>query len=117
MNKDVFDVSKALEVVDGDTELFEEITDLFLENFPENITRIREGVTNGDAGALERAAHSLKGSVANFSAKRAFDAAYKLEVIGKEGKLEGAGAALSDLEKEMRDLEAVLKEALAGDVK
>jgi HPt (histidine-containing phosphotransfer) domain-containing protein len=117
MDKDVFDVSKALEVVDGDTELFEEITDLFLEDFPENITRIREGVTNGDAGALEQAAHSLKVSVANFSAKRAFDAAYKLEVIGKEGKLEGVGAALSDLEKEKKDLEAILKEALAGDVK
>ena len=93
MDKDVFDYSKALEVVDGDTELFEEIANLFLEDFPVNITRIREGVANRDAGALERASHRLKGSVANFSAKRAFDAAYKLEVIGREERLEEADAA------------------------
>ena len=114
MERDVFDISSALEVVDGDKELFEEIVNLFLEDFPDNMTRIREGFANGDAVALERAAHSLKGAVANFSAKRAFDAAYTLEVIAREGRLEDADNALSNMEKEIKELESALKEGLAG---
>jgi len=115
--KDIFDLSKALEVVDGDMELFEEIADLFQKNLPDNIAQIREGIAKGDANALEQAAHSLKGSVGNFGTKRAFDAAYKLEVMGKEGRLAEADAALSELEKELKDLEAAMKEALSGDEK
>jgi hypothetical protein len=38
----------------------------------------------------------------------------KLEVIGREERLEEADAALSQLEKQMKDLEAALKEAIAG---
>jgi CheY-like chemotaxis protein/HPt (histidine-containing phosphotransfer) domain-containing protein len=115
--KDVFDLSKALEVVDGDMELFKEIADLFLENLPNNIAQIREGIAKGDANALEQAAHSLKGSVGNFGAKRAFEAAYRLEIIGREGRLAEADAALSKLEKELKDLDAAMKEALSGDEK
>jgi CheY-like chemotaxis protein/HPt (histidine-containing phosphotransfer) domain-containing protein len=115
--KDVFDLSKALEVVDGDMELFEEIARLFLENLPDSIAQIREAIAKSDASAMERAAHSLKGSVGNFVAKRAFEAAYRLEVIGREGRLAEADAALSKLEKEFKDLEAAMKEALSGDEK
>jgi HPt (histidine-containing phosphotransfer) domain-containing protein len=115
--KDVFDLSKALEVVDGDMELFKEIADLFKKNLPDNIAQIREGIAKGDANALEEAAHSLKGSVGNFGAKRAFEAAYRLEAMGREWRLAEADAALSKLEKELKDLEAAMKEALSGDEK
>ena len=98
-------------------ELFKEIADLFLENLPDNIAQIKEGIAKGDANALEQAAHSLKGSVGNFGARRAFDAAYRLEVIGREGILAEADSALSELEKELKDLEAAMKEALLGDEK
>ncbi len=113
--KDVFDMPKALEVVNGDTELFKEIATLFLENLPDNIAQIRGAIAKSDAGALDRAAHSLKGSVGNFGAKRAFEAAYRLEFMGKEGRLAGAEGALSELEQELKDLEIALKGALSGD--
>ena len=115
--KDVFDLSKALEVVDGDMELFKEIADLFKKNLPDNIAQIRVAIAKSDSNALEQAAHSLKGSVGNFAAKRAFEAAYRLEVIGREGKLAEADAALSELEKELKTLEAAMKVALSGDEK
>jgi signal transduction histidine kinase/DNA-binding response OmpR family regulator/HPt (histidine-containing phosphotransfer) domain-containing protein len=115
--KDIFDLSKALEVVDGDKDFFKEIVDLFLENLPDSIAQIREAIANSDSNALDKAAHSLKGSVGNFGARRAFEAAYRLEVIGREGRLAEADAALSKLEKEFKDLEAAMKEALSGDEK
>jgi len=113
--KDVFDMPKALEVVNGDTELFKEIATLFLENLPDNIAQIRGAIAKSDADALDRAAHSLKGSVGNFGAKRAFEAAYRLEFMGKEGRLAGAEGALSELEQALKDLEIALKGALSGD--
>lgn len=115
--KDIFDLSKALEVVDGDKDLFKEIVNLFLENLPDSIAQIREAIANSYSNALDKAAHSLKGSVGNFGTKRAFEAAYRLELMGKEGKLVEADAALSELEKELKDLEAAMKEALSGDEK
>jgi len=112
--KEIFDLSKALEVVDGDMELFKEIADLFQKNLPDNIAQIREAIANSDANALNAAAHSLKGSVSNFGAKRAFDAAYRLEHMGKEERLAEAGAALVELEKELKDLETAITETLSG---
>jgi two-component system sensor histidine kinase/response regulator len=113
----IFDLPKALEVVDGDKDLFKEIVDLFLENLPDSIAQIREAIANNDANALDKAAHSLKGSVGNFGTKRAFEAAYRLELMGKEGRLAEADVALSELEKELTDLEVAMKEALSGDEK
>lgn len=110
--KDVFDLSKALELVDGDREFLNEIVDLFLENLSKNMGEIREAIGKSDAHALERAAHSLKGSVSNFGAKRAFDAAYRLEVVGRDGRVSEMEEALSEMEVEVRDLEAVMKGVL-----
>jgi two-component system sensor histidine kinase/response regulator len=115
--KDIFDFPKALEVVDGDKNVFIEIADLFLENLPDSIAQIREAIANSDSNALDKAAHSLKGSVGNFGTKRAFEAAYRLELMGKEGRLAEADVALSELEKELTDLEVAMKEALSGDEK
>jgi len=112
--KDVFDMPKALEVVNGDRELFKEIATLFLENLPDNIAQIRGAIAKSDADALDRAAHSLKGSVGNFGAKRAFEAAHRLELMGKEARLTEAEGALSELETELKDLETAVKGALSS---
>ena len=110
---DVFDLSKAMEVVDGDVELFKEIANLFLENLPDYMAQIQEGIANGDANATERAAHGLKGSVGNFGAKQASEAACRLEIIGREGRLAKAQAALQELEKKLKAWEAAIKGALS----
>ena len=56
------------------------------------------------------AAHALKGSVANFRANAAVDAASQLELMGRHGDLSLADSALANLEKEIErvreDLEA-----------
>jgi two-component system sensor histidine kinase/response regulator len=110
--QDVFDFSKAMKTVNGDEALFNEITALFLESAADNLSKIRKGILNKDAGVVEHAAHNLKGSVANFGAKRAFDAAYRLEQMGKDGKLTAAESANLELEKEFKALESALQAAM-----
>jgi PAS domain S-box-containing protein len=111
-SKEVFDLSRALEVVAGNKELFYEIAVMFLENLPGNILKIREETARGNSPGLELAAHSLKGSAGNFGAKRAYDAAYQLEKLGKEGKMDDAAVALTKLEKEFKTLTAKMKNVL-----
>ncbi len=111
-SKEVFDLSKAMEVVAGDKEIFKEIANIFLENSSAYVTQIREAITGSDVLSLEHAAHSLKGSVGHFGARRTFEAAYLLEKLGREKEMGEADNAFSTLEKELTALRPEMKRAL-----
>ena len=68
--EDVFDRERTLASVDGDMELLREVVGLFLEEYPKTLAEIRDAIDEGDPHRLNRAAHSLKGSVGNFGAQR-----------------------------------------------
>jgi len=74
--------------------------------------RIRKAVAARDCGALERTAHTLKGAVANFVVASATEAARRLEIMGREGDLSGAEAALEDLEREIARLQPALSKLM-----
>ena len=54
-----------------------------------------------DAGALERAAHKLKGAVSIFDARGAVAATRQLEALGRAGDIGGAPEVLRTLEEEL----------------
>jgi HPt (histidine-containing phosphotransfer) domain-containing protein len=74
--------------VGGDAELLRELAVLFIEEYPVHMAALREALERGDATAVERTAHSLKGAVANFGAQPAVAAALEIEKCGKNGQLE-----------------------------
>jgi two-component system, sensor histidine kinase and response regulator len=59
-----------LELFGEDEDLLRELVGLFLEDSPPLLNDLRAGVAGHDAAMVERAAHTLKGSVGNFAAKR-----------------------------------------------
>ncbi|HDR14427.1 MAG TPA: response regulator [Desulfobacteraceae bacterium] len=74
---------------------------------------LAEKVMESPYGAgLEQGAHKLKGSLAIMGAERAFDAAYGLEVIGREGKMQEAEHSVDLLLKELQALESSLRISL-----
>jgi CheY-like chemotaxis protein len=92
-----FDLAAALERVDGDIELMNELGGLFLSECPQRMADIRQAIVERDARKLEHWAHTLKGSVGNFAAGEAFAAAGRLERDGREqdwGQAEADWAAL-----------------------
>lgn len=95
----------ALERLGGDEELLQELAQLFLEEYPALIDKIRSAIDSQDAHGLERAAHSLKGSVGNFGAERAHRAALDLEMIGRAGNLASAPESFAKLQATMDDLQ------------
>jgi predicted amidohydrolase YtcJ len=58
--------SKALEIVDGNRDLFQEIANMLLENLPHDLVKIKEAIAMSDSHMLEHAAHSLKGAFGKF---------------------------------------------------
>jgi HPt (histidine-containing phosphotransfer) domain-containing protein len=104
----VLDVEEALARVGEDREFLAELVETFLEEYPALISAIQAAVTDHDPKALRFSAHTLKGSVGNFGAKAVFDAACVLEIMGRQGELSGAPAALAALEQELARLQPAL---------
>lgn len=111
---EVLDRAVALNRVGGDSELLQEMAQLFLEECPSQMNAIREAVESRDAHAIERAAHSLKGSVGNFGANAAHQAAATLEMLGRAGELQSIENALISLESAIGALQPEMHSLAAG---
>ena len=61
-----FDEAAALSRLDGDRDLLRELAGLFAEQFPEFLTSTAAAIDAGDAAGVQRSAHTMRGSVANF---------------------------------------------------
>ena len=82
----VLDISAAMDRVGGDKSLLKELAEIFLEDYPKQLTQIAEAIAKQDWTTAEREAHGLKGAVANFSAPDAVEAARALEFAVREGR-------------------------------
>jgi HPt (histidine-containing phosphotransfer) domain-containing protein len=106
---DVIDEATLLAGIDGNQELLREIVRLFLADYPQRLAEIKQAISRGDAEAVARAAHTLKGSAGNFAAQKAFAAAQSMESLGKSGDLSPAQQAFLTLESELALLGARLR--------
>jgi CheY-like chemotaxis protein len=98
---DVIDWLGAIAHLEGDVDLLREIAGMFLQQCPDLVARLRDAVERRDPAEIERAAHTIKGSVGNFVAKAAFEAARRVERIGRDGTLGDAEEARVELEQEL----------------
>ncbi len=101
MDNYVFDRAKAITRLGEDEELFREIIGVFLEEYPKMMASLQKALEDRDSKLLQRMAHTIKGSVSNFCAEPAFEAAFALEMVGKEGNFSEAQRAFSNLKKEV----------------
>ncbi len=106
-NQPGMDYALAMSRVGGDAELLKELGVLFLEEYPRLLAQLRDARQQGEAVQLERAAHALKGSVANFGAKDAVEIAAQIEQSGSRGDL-AVDEMLRSLELALLSLHAEL---------
>jgi HPt (histidine-containing phosphotransfer) domain-containing protein len=109
MSEAIFDKEVALSRVGGDTELLKEIAELFLDDYPKSLLELRQAIAAGDPKRVERSAHGLKGSVSNFGARPAVDAALQLETMGRTQKLVEEQQVLHSLELALAALRTELE--------
>ena len=107
-----FDSNSVLERVGGDRELLKEVASLFFEDTPRLLAEIRAAIDHNDPPALERSAHRLKGSVSNFGAKAAQEAALRLELMGRAGDVSTASGRYQELERELAAVTSAIESLL-----
>lgn len=105
----VFNPEEVMVRLGGDPALIGRIIDAFLADCPRLLAAVHTALMRHDAPALEFAAHTLKGAVANFAASKAVEAAAQLEMFGRKGDLAQAASAYNALDAELSRLRGALQ--------
>ena len=104
------DLNRLQEMVGDDPEFIEELLDTFVESTEELMTPLRAGVQSGDAQAVMRESHRLKGSSANVGAEALQEQSHELEKMGRAGSLDRAAEVLAEIETEFARVREFLAE-------
>ncbi len=99
--EETLDRDTVLKRAGGSDKTLDVLLDLFSVEGPRLMERIRQAIADKALAELDRAAHTLRGSVQIFGAKRCAAAAMRIETLAHEGDLAGAEAAWPVLAKEM----------------
>jgi HPt (histidine-containing phosphotransfer) domain-containing protein len=110
----IFNHEESVTRLGGDEALFDDILDIFLEDAPKLLEQASTSLCSGDSETLERAAHTLKGLSANFTAPTAVEASYAVEILARERRLQSAALCFPRLEAELHRLEAALRDFRSG---
>src|SRR5262249_38375759 len=86
-----------LKRVEGDVRLARDLALLFCGEIPRYREQFAAALGARDAGRVHKIAHTLKGAVATFGARRAQELAAGLEDQGRAGDLEAAEATLAQM--------------------
>jgi len=107
-----WDKAAALDRVEGDEELLQDICRIFLEESPKLLTQLQQAVAQDDPQAVSRAAHSLKGESGYLGAANVSQMAKQLETMGRDRALAEAPAVLEQLQREMASLSSAVRQAM-----
>jgi signal transduction histidine kinase/ligand-binding sensor domain-containing protein/CheY-like chemotaxis protein/HPt (histidine-containing phosphotransfer) domain-containing protein len=96
--------SETLESLGGDENLLLEVIEIFREQAPKHLARLRAAIAQWDAKAVETTAHSLKGELGYLSVPETHQMARELEEAGRNSDLEGAARLLPRFEADVATL-------------
>jgi HPt (histidine-containing phosphotransfer) domain-containing protein len=97
---------------DTDGSFLRELIEIYLKDTPERLADIDAALAKGDAHALMRAAHTIKGSSSNFGAARLAHLAHEIELHGKAGDCGPVPPLLPGLKAEYDLVTQALKQIL-----
>jgi PAS domain S-box-containing protein len=101
-------LARLRELSGGDKAFVAEMIATFQADSPDALAEMRQGIERGDAALLRRAAHTLKSNSADFGALVLSALCRELEMMGKEGNLNGAEQKLAQIEAEYVGVHAAL---------
>jgi CheY-like chemotaxis protein/HPt (histidine-containing phosphotransfer) domain-containing protein len=111
VDEDIFRESELLERLMDDRELARTIVEEFLSDVPLQVRKLGDYLSEKDATGVGHQAHTIKGAAANMGAHALREAAFQLEMSGKEDRLADALDLLPRLESEFKRLKQFLERA------
>lgn len=109
----VLDRAAILERLGGDEEIFSMMLDMYIQDVESNCEILGAALASGDASALQREAHTVKGLLATFSDDTGSSDALLIEQLARDGNVTGLGCAVRALQDRMRVVADVLKAEVA----
>lgn len=107
---EILDVQAILEQLGNDPEILKEILNLFVNDVPGQVIKIREGLDDANMRDIQRAAHNLKGAAANIIAEGVRKAAAEIEHNADGGHMDDIGQNLKNLEEEVAKITYAIQE-------
>ncbi len=104
----VFDVTGTLGRLGGDRGLLSDLIDLFSEDAPVWLGKMKNAVTAGRAGDLRHSAHALRGLAANFGAERLTSTLLEVEEKAGTGTIDGTANLVDEAQQEVVELQHAL---------
>ncbi len=97
----------------GGSEPLMELVGVWLEDAPNLLEQMNDGVVGGEVAEVRIAAHSLKASAADFGARRLSRICGQIEKIARTESLEGVRELVKEAHAQYEKVEAKLKRATA----
>ncbi len=94
----------ALEQAADDTDLLQELIEIFKDSCANDVNLIRTGILNQDAEQISSAAHSIKGAAASLGIDGIKDVVLEMEKDSRAGGIDVAKNLLADLESLLVEL-------------
>ncbi len=111
----VIDWNHALQVVDQDRDLLQDLAAAMLEETPVHLDQLRTAISSGDQRSVHRAAHTIKGSLRCFGANAAKETAFALEQAAKDGRMQETSPLLDELSERLETVFEALNQFVAAD--
>jgi two-component system sensor histidine kinase/response regulator len=111
-DRESWNKAETLERLGGDEELLQELVQIFVDESPKLLQRLRDAVSGSDPEAVMRGAHSIKGELSCLGGGAAAKAALELEMMGRNKELSGAAQTLGRLEQELTAFKLLLRDSV-----
>jgi two-component system sensor histidine kinase/response regulator len=97
----ILDRQAALERIDHDQALYDEICGIFRDDVPKIFAQLKEAHSRGDHPVATRHAHTLKSAAANIGATDLCESARSAENAFRAGELENIHILISEIDKNL----------------
>jgi HPt (histidine-containing phosphotransfer) domain-containing protein len=97
------------QTIGDDRGLLAALIDTFLNDVPRLVDGARQGLQQGQADEVRRAAHTLKSNGATFGAVRFSELSRELEARARSGSLDGTADLLARIEGEYESVKIALE--------
>jgi signal transduction histidine kinase/DNA-binding response OmpR family regulator len=109
-----WDRAAALARVEGDEALLWELVQVFLEEVPEQLNSMEQGLAAADFEVIERTAHTLKGELVYLGLAETADKAKALEYQGRERNLQAVAELFPEFKAQLLMVAAAMRQDQAG---
>jgi len=111
----IFNADVLLKRLGGDTQFYDEIIDVFLQDVPKQIRTLEDAINQGDAIIVHRQAHTLNGASANIGAVGLEEVAFQLERASRKQDLSQAVGILDCIKTEFNKFRHMLTTQQEGE--